>query len=666
MIISAMNMAIVPVLGADTITTISTAQELRDFRDSVNSGNTYEGVTVVLENDIDMGSEEWAPIGNGSTNFNGIFDGGGHEISGLKITSTDARYAGLFGYTGYSAVIKNLGVDININYEIDSNIYAGGIVGRNYGSITCCYSTGSISVTSAYGNYAGGIAGNNWGTISNCYNRGDVSSTVTGDNSSAGGIAGRNWGTVSNCYNTGNISSSTPFTSYIGGVVGGNDISMANNYYLEGTAPGGISGADSAGQAKAKSGDAFAGGEVTYLLNNEVTDGTQAWYQTIGIDNYPVLDNRHGTVCSDGDSYYTRTVTISTPEELERFRDDVNSGNTYEGITVELENDIDMSGAEWEPIGGCLSDNQTTNFSGVFDGDGHEIKVYVNTTETRQGLFGITGRSSTVKNLSISGSVSSAEYAGGITGISYGRIENCSSSVDVTSSAYAAGGIVGSNAGTVVNCYSTGSVKGSRETGGITGRGSASGITNCYYLTGTAAGGINGADSAGNAEAKTADEFGEGQVAYLLNGSVNSENNIWKQNLGSDSYPVFEDPDVVGFTKGGDDTTHYVNETTDGSVTISNPDKGVFSIIVDTNVFGGEGAKYLEAVNVIVDDKAGEPIENYVYTDDSEQYAEFTVNYEALAEHIIRAEVEARDGEAGEVMYYVTKAVTAPIHTSEE
>ena len=325
------------------------------------------------ENDIDMGSEEWAPIGNGSTNFNGIFDGGGHEISGLKITSTDARYAGLFGYTGYSAVIKNLGVDININYEIDSNIYAGGIVGRNYGSITCCYSTGSISVTSAYGNYAGGIAGNNWGTISNCYNRGDVSSTVTGDNSSAGGIAGRNWGTVSNCYNTGNISSSTPFTSYIGGVVGGNDISMANNYYLEGTAPGGISGADSAGQAEAKSGDAFAGGEVTYLLNNEVTDGTQAWYQTIGIDNYPVLDNRHGTVCSDGDSYYTRTVTISTPEELERFRDDVNSGNTYEGITVELENDIDMSGAEWEPIGGCLSDNQTTNFNGTFDGKGHKV-----------------------------------------------------------------------------------------------------------------------------------------------------------------------------------------------------------------------------------------------------------------------------------------------------
>lgn len=67
-----------------------------------------------------------------------------------------------------------------------------------------------------------------------------------------------------------------------------------------------------------------------------------------------------------------------------------------------------------------------------------------------------------------------------------------------------------------------------------------------------------------------------------------------------------------------------------------------------------------------MDDKAGEPIENYVYTDDSEQYAEFTVNYEALAEHIIRAEVEARDGEAGEVMYYVTKAVTAPVHTSEE
>ena len=41
------------------------------------------------------------------------------------------------------------------------------------------------------------------------------------------------------------------------------------------------------------------------------------------------------------------TRTISTLEELTMFRDEVNAGNTFNGATIELANDIDLGGEEW-------------------------------------------------------------------------------------------------------------------------------------------------------------------------------------------------------------------------------------------------------------------------------------------------------------------------------
>ena len=61
-------------------------------------------------------------------------------------------------------------------------------------------------------------------------------------------------------------------------------------------------------------------------------------------------------------------------------------------------------------------------------------------------------------------------------------------------------------------------------------------ITNCYYLSGTATGGINGADVEGSAEVKTQEQFGSGEVCYLLNGS--SPYGEWGQQLGVNDYPV--------------------------------------------------------------------------------------------------------------------------------
>lgn len=178
---------------------------------------------------------------------------------------------------------------------------------------------------------------------------------------------------------------------------------------------------------------------------------------------------------------------ISTLAELEAFRDDVNSGNTYEGKTVKLTADIDMSekygeGKEsWAPIG--ISDWETSNtFSGTFDGCGHNItNLYIN--DTGNGLFGrVAGF---VKNLGVEADIyatfEKVELVGGIAAGLSGTIENCFFSGSIEGNSHI-GGIVGAtdNNGQVINCYNTGTIKGLHCIGGIVGTGG--GTTNCYNV----------------------------------------------------------------------------------------------------------------------------------------------------------------------------------------
>ena len=101
------------VIGDSKILKISNEEELKAFRDDVNSGNTYEGWYIYLVNDINLdSSEEWKTIGKYSgTNpeesieFQGVFDGAGYNISGLNINNANQKYEGLFAYNG--GKIKN-------------------------------------------------------------------------------------------------------------------------------------------------------------------------------------------------------------------------------------------------------------------------------------------------------------------------------------------------------------------------------------------------------------------------------------------------------------------------------------------------------------------------------------------------------------------------------
>ena len=64
---------------------IATLEELKAFRDSVNDGESYQGMYIMLTADIDLGNEEWTPIGTEGKPFRGTFDGSGNTISNLYI-----------------------------------------------------------------------------------------------------------------------------------------------------------------------------------------------------------------------------------------------------------------------------------------------------------------------------------------------------------------------------------------------------------------------------------------------------------------------------------------------------------------------------------------------------------------------------------------------------
>ncbi len=108
-------------------------------------------------------------------------------------------------------------------------------------------------------------------------------------------------------------------------------------------------------------------------------------------------------------------VTISNLDELKKFRDAVNAGDTYAGKTVTLTADIDLAGENWTPIGVTTYDKKyepvdpSVIFSGTFDGNNKKISnLKIEKTigggadaEANLGLFGFTGEDAVIKDLTI-------------------------------------------------------------------------------------------------------------------------------------------------------------------------------------------------------------------------------------------------------------------------
>ena len=246
---------------------IATAADLLAFANRVNAGETE--LNGRLTANIDLGGAAWTAIGyyckNGESGnslfYKGRFDGQGHTISNFKSAGTDCE--GLFGYCEM-AVIENLGVT-NANI---TGWYAGAIVAyastsdiQNCFAKDCTitgYTTNAVALNSRRV-YVGSVAGEGSGYVYNCY---AVNCQIVDKTSQMTVPSGETY---------------TPWHEFFATPVGGNGSSVSNNYYCN--VSGTFSNTKGATEATAAQ---FASGEITYKLNKEVTDGTQAWYQTCG------------------------------------------------------------------------------------------------------------------------------------------------------------------------------------------------------------------------------------------------------------------------------------------------------------------------------------------------------------------------------------------------
>lgn len=189
---------------------ITNAEELKWFRDTVNSGTT--DIHARLLHDIDLKNVSWEPIGTQKKPYNGTFDGNAYTIKNFRLgdhTKPDPiSEKGLFGRIGTGGTIQDLVVKVD---------YMGSAVNPNNFNITKCgliaaYNEGTIRRCSVMVNYTlyvageiGVIAYQNSGIIENCLSAvgtGTGASKFPGripEEASAAGIAYENSGTIKNC-----------------------------------------------------------------------------------------------------------------------------------------------------------------------------------------------------------------------------------------------------------------------------------------------------------------------------------------------------------------------------------------------------------------------------------------------------------------------------------
>ena len=243
-------------IESDGSYTVTSADGLMNVAELVNGGKT--DINITLDKNIDLTGKGWTPIGTSFDNsYKGTFDGGGHTITGLAVTTND-QFVGLFGYLNRAGMVKNVvmeGIQITSNHMFGCT---GGVVGYSWGTIENCSVSGSVSGTDCVGgvvgsqkagsiigcsssatvkgkHYVGGVAGEKWGTMTACYATGNVTLEIASQkNNFGGGVVGLNGGSrVLACYATGNVTSTGSSTGnvYIGGFCGYNSTTVTACYW---------------------------------------------------------------------------------------------------------------------------------------------------------------------------------------------------------------------------------------------------------------------------------------------------------------------------------------------------------------------------------------------------------------------------------------------------
>lgn len=482
------------------------ASRLKSIANYVNSGYSFNGKSVKLVADIDLGSAEWTPIGNNSNKFNGTFDGQNHKISNLVVTGHNS-YVGLFGFTT-NGEIKNLVVEnakvsgrlgvgvvagspytskftnitVQGHVEVNGMAYVGGVGGRNaYANWTdvtvdvdssSYVNANSVEDGTAYRTYVGGIVGFN-GEGGHSFKNITSNINVVGSTTDVGGLFGiaHYSNKFENCSCSGNVevtgAESAEGAQEIGGIAGvwhnqdGTEVHF-DNCKFTGTLKANIEGVE------------FCYGG---LIGKPYGNGSGKLY----IDGMNVIADG---VAMNAEGEYL----ISKAAGLTWFSDQLNNKkNTFAGKTIKVVNDIDMAGVTY--YGGSVASYPSYCFKGTFDGG---EKVISNLTITVENdthgaaalIPTLAGDGTTIKNVTLKNvNISSSHYAAGIWG--YTTSENCW--INVTNCHVEGGAITGNiyngdNAdkvggiggifytGTVSNCSVKGvTISGYRDTAGIVG-----------------------------------------------------------------------------------------------------------------------------------------------------------------------------------------------------
>lgn len=285
---------------------ISTADDLRSFRDAVNNGDAFMGYYFRQTADINLNGEEFIPIGMSADGFMGNYDGGGYKIKNLKITTESVNdntaSAGLFAYV--------CGGEIS-NVHIESGVID--VVARDVGGIAGCMNgariyncTNKASVTNRadrnlqmVGGIVGHMVSGGQNRVINCINYGDVNAPNAMFSScrGVGGVIGHasTGGVAAGIINYGKVSASFAPDGFVGGVIGelsGRRTSVTYAYWLSDNNPT-VGGRGKQQRTEAESGmnmNTFSG---TALSSDEL--GSESFVyemnkqlygmaQTVGID----------------------------------------------------------------------------------------------------------------------------------------------------------------------------------------------------------------------------------------------------------------------------------------------------------------------------------------------------------------------------------------------
>ena len=451
----------------------------------------------------------FAPIGNNTNRFTGVFDGKGYKIHNLYINRPGQIYVGLFGYLDSSGQVKNLGLE---NVQVVGHSSVGGLVGMNeYGTLMQSYSTGLV----AGEQYVGGLVGYNTGTVTHSYSMSSMSGGIY-----VGGLVGINVGTVTQSYSTGSVSGGELVGGLIGLDYGG---TITNSYWDKETSGQTTSdGGEGKTTAEMKQQATFVGWDFTTVWDIE-ENVTYPYLQALG---QPVLPP---TVVNK------EIWNLSDLNKIGRDWEYPIDGRYTLMADIDASDTINWDGGKgFKPI----------TLVGRFDGNGHVIQnLYINRLEEAYiGLFGIVYGE--VLNIGVENvQVVGKWNVGGLVGKNRGTVEQ-SYLTGLVVGNYSAGGLVGWNDGTVTQSYSTGSVVGEEYLSGLVGYNTGT-VTQSYSM-----GLVVGNYSAGGLVGYN-DSNGTVTQSYSA-GSVSG-----KQNVGG----------LVGVNDGGTVTDSYWDINTSGQST---------------------------------------------------------------------------------------------------